>query len=132
MRAKSELFALVLLATLAAIELPSSFMQPLETLVAQDALQAQTNGHQTPAVLDDNRLTHGDVPPTLTDKQKKTLMGANLGKSRKDAVELAALARQLRDELDKPNVNTLSPDYMLRVEKIEKLAKKIRDELKMD
>jgi hypothetical protein len=55
---------------------------------------------------------------------------ANFEKSKSDAAELAALAKELCKELDKPNVDVLSLEVVNRVEKIEKLAKKIRDETK--
>ncbi|MFZ0962524.1 MAG: hypothetical protein WAO35_16640 [Terriglobia bacterium] len=71
-----------------------------------------------------------DEPSPLSAKQRQKLMQANLDKSKSDAAELAALAKELREELDKPNANALSPDNMNRIEKIEKLAKRIRDEMK--
>ena len=83
-----------------------------------------------PLLDDDGRITSGDNPPPLTNKQKKSIMRSNFEKSKRDAAELAALASQLREELDKPNVDTLSLEGMNRIEKIEKLAKKIRDEMK--
>ena len=55
---------------------------------------------------------------------------ANLEMSKSDAAELAALAKGLREELDKPNVDVLSLEVMNRIDKIEKLAKKIREETK--
>ena len=57
-------------------------------------------------------------------------MHANFEKSKSDAAELAALAKALREELNKPNVNVLSLEVINRAEKIEKLAKKIREETK--
>jgi hypothetical protein len=57
-------------------------------------------------------------------------MHANFAKSKTDAAELADLAKGLREELDKPNVNVLSFEVINRAEKIEKLAKKIREETK--
>ena len=67
-----------------------------------------------------------DIP--LTAKQKANLMHANLEKSKKDAVELASLAKALREELNQPGANGASPEVVEQAEKIEKLAKKIRDE----
>jgi hypothetical protein len=78
----------------------------------------------------DSRITRGEDLPPLTNKQKKSIMNSNFEKSKRDAAELAALASQLRDELNKPNVNTLSLESMNRIERIEKLAKKIREEMK--
>jgi len=67
-----------------------------------------------------NALSHGDNMATH----------ANLEMSKSDAAELAALAKGLREELDKPNVDVLSLEVMNRIDKIEKLAKKIREETK--
>jgi hypothetical protein len=85
--------------------------------------------HQGASTLDD-RIPHGEISESQTPKQKLNLLQANFDKSKKDATELAALARQLREELDKPNANALSLDVTNRLERIEKLAKKIRDEMK--
>jgi hypothetical protein len=46
------------------------------------------------------------------------------------ASELAALARLLHQELNKPNPDALSSVSIDRLEKIGKLAKKIREETK--
>jgi hypothetical protein len=78
----------------------------------------------------DGRITRAEDLPPLTNKQKKSIMNSNFEKSKRDAAELAALASQLRDELNKPNVDTLSLEGMNRIERIEKLAKKIREEMK--
>jgi len=66
----------------------------------------------------------------LTPKQKLILMRANFERSKIDATELAALARKLREELDKPDAEALSVEVINHLERIEKLAKKIRDETK--
>ena len=100
--------------------------------------QRQGGGSQTDTVgpgalstdLDDARINHSGGFPTLSDKQKHALMQANFERSKKDAAELAALAKQLREELNKPEVPTLSLESMNRIERIEKLAKKIREEMK--
>jgi translation initiation factor 2B subunit (eIF-2B alpha/beta/delta family) len=93
--------------------------------------QGETGVHGSiDSTLDDSRVTNIDGLPTLTAKQKQALMQVNLSKSKKDAAELAALARQLREELDKPDANTLSLESMNRIDRIEKLAKRIREEMK--
>ena len=51
-----------------------------------------------------------------------------LEKTKTDAAELSTLADQLRDELDKMNVNVYSLDVLHKTEQIEKLAKKIKGE----
>jgi hypothetical protein len=66
----------------------------------------------------------------LSAKQKQFILHSNFEKSKTDAAELAQLAKGLRQELDKPNANPLSAEAITRLEKIEKLAKKIREETK--
>jgi len=78
----------------------------------------------------DGRVVRTENPPPLTNKQKKSIMNSNFERSKRDAAELAALASRLREELSKPNVDALSLESMNRIERIEKLAKKIRDETK--
>jgi ribosome recycling factor len=69
-------------------------------------------------------------PPELTAKQRRDLMKSNFQKMKADAAELASMANDLRDELDKSSVNVLSMDVIRRAEKIEKLARKIKEEAK--
>ena len=57
-------------------------------------------------------------------------MNANFEKAKNDAAELAAMAKELRETLSKPNVDVLSFEVVSRAEKISKLAKKIREETK--
>ncbi len=66
----------------------------------------------------------------LTAKQKAAMMKTNFEKTKDDASELADMATGLRDELNKTNINILSVDVIHRAEKIEKLAKKIKEEAK--
>lgn len=73
---------------------------------------------------------NNNVFQSLSTKQKRYIVHANFEKSKSDAAELAALAKGLRQELDKPGANPLSAEVMTRIEKIQKLAKKIRDETK--
>jgi hypothetical protein len=53
---------------------------------------------------------------------------SNGEKAKADAAELSTLADQLRDQLNKMNVNILSFDVIQKTEAIEKLAKKIKGE----
>jgi hypothetical protein len=55
-------------------------------------------------------------------------MHANFVRSKKDAAELAALAKGLREALNKPNADITSVEVVSRAVKIERLAKKIREE----
>ena len=66
----------------------------------------------------------------MTAKQKAAMMKSNFEKTKDDASELADMANGLRDELNKTNINILSVDVIHRAEKIEKLARKIKEEAK--
>jgi len=67
---------------------------------------------------------------SLNPQQKSSIMQLNFNKAKNDAVELATLAKELREELNKSKTDDLSPEVVSRAEKIEKLAKKIREETK--
>jgi hypothetical protein len=69
------------------------------------------------------------APKPLTDKQRQILQ-ASLEKTRKDAADMAALAKELREKLDKSNADALSLEVVNLADKIEKLARKIRGETK--
>jgi hypothetical protein len=62
----------------------------------------------------------------LSPKQKQMLVKANFEKMKKDADDLAALAKSLQEEIEGSNQNVLSLRVVDKAEKIEKLAKKIR------
>ena len=68
--------------------------------------------------------------PSLPAKQKRDLLKCNFKQMKKDAEELAKLAKSLQEDLDHSNENVLSLDVVSKAEKIEKLAKKIRDSAK--
>ena len=61
-------------------------------------------------------------------RNERAIQQADFAKAKSDATELAALAKELREELDKPRVDTLSPEVVSRAQQIGKLAKKIREE----
>jgi hypothetical protein len=77
---------------------------------------------------DDDNQSNSNTPQPMTPAQKHSLMHANFERSKKDVAELAALAKGLREELDKPHADISSVEVVSRAAKIEKLAKKIRDE----
>lgn len=87
-------------------------------------------GHRRLPPTPEGSDARADAPPMLSPKQRLYIMRANFEKSKSDAAELAALAKALREELNKPNVNVLSLQVVNRAERIEKLAKKIREETK--
>jgi hypothetical protein len=62
----------------------------------------------------------------LSEKQKRDLMKSNFEKMKRDAKELADLAKALQDELDKSNENILSLNIVDKADKIEKLARRIK------
>jgi hypothetical protein len=115
------LFALACLLTL---NTPGEFQQ------TPGVLSAQESSEKSLSVSDDRHISGEEVPSWAKGKQRKALLHANLDKSRKDAIELATLAQELREELNRENGKTLSPDCMIRLNRIEKLAKKIREELR--
>ena len=62
----------------------------------------------------------------ITRKQKRDLLKQNFEKMKRDADELATLAKALQEELAKSNENVLSFQVVTKAEKIEKLAKRIK------
>jgi len=66
-------------------------------------------------------------PSPLTPKQQRELLKANYAKMKQDADELAALAKALQEDLNKSNENVLSLDVVDKADRIEKLAKKIKN-----
>ncbi len=83
-------------------------------------------GQQTPLPADQPSARQNEPLPGLKDKQKRDLMKANYEKMKRDAEELASLAKSLRDDIDKSNENVLSLHIVDKAEKIEKLAKRIK------
>jgi hypothetical protein len=88
-----------------------------------DTLPRMAHIHDGPSTSSD------DSPTPLTDKRKEMLK-ANFEKTKNDAEEMAALAKELHAELDKPNADVHSLEIVTLADKIEKLAKKIRGEMK--
>jgi hypothetical protein len=66
------------------------------------------------------------LPSPLSGKRKRDLLKANFEKMKRDAGELADLAKALQQELNKSNENILSLDIVEKADKIEKLAKRIK------
>ncbi|HEV2177092.1 MAG TPA: hypothetical protein VGW33_07800 [Terriglobia bacterium] len=65
-------------------------------------------------------------PTPLTAKQKQALLKNNFEKMKREADELAALAKSLQEDLDKSNEHVLSLRVVDKAEQIEKLAKKLK------
>jgi len=66
----------------------------------------------------------GPIPPQAKGEAKPS----NLEKTKTDAAELSALADQLLDELNKTNAHELPLDVIKKTVKVEKLAKKIKED----
>ncbi len=88
-----------------------------------DTLPSQSQIHDVPSP------SQNDAPQPLKDKQK-AILKANFEKTKNDAAEMASLAKDLREELNKPNADALSLEVVNLADKIEKLARKIRGETK--
>jgi len=91
--------------------------------------KTETDGHILPAVPSPQSHSYGDDNPLpLTGEQRLSFMKERLERSKSDAAELATLAKELCQALDQPHPDLHSTDVTSHVEKIEKLAKKIREE----
>lgn len=94
----------------------------LALVAATAALPVQSRQKQNPLQQQET------VPSTeLPAKQKQDLLKSNFEKMKRDADELASLAKSLQQDLDKSNQNVLSLKIVNKAEKIEKLAKKIKE-----
>jgi hypothetical protein len=67
------------------------------------------------------------VSPSLTPRQKQDLLRSNFEKMKKDTDVLLDLAKSLQKDLDGSNQNVLSLKVLDKADKIEKLAKKIKN-----
>lgn len=91
-------------------------------------------------VMDQERLTeiasrpHVPDPPVQPPEEKRrlfrTTLRTTLERSQSDTAKLAVLTKELREELDKPNVNLLSGEIRNRETQIDELSKKIQSETK--
>ena len=67
-----------------------------------------------------------EAAPPLSQKQKKDLLKDHFEKMKRDADELADLAKSLQEDLNKSNENVFSLGVVDKADKIEKLAKRIK------
>ena len=92
--------------------------------VAQQPAQTAAAAPQPVAVAPGNTAPTADsqsAPATQTPKQKQLA---------DDTAKLLQLANELKTELDKSSKDTLSLSVMKKAEQVEKLAHKVRDEMK--
>src|SRR3989442_4756582 len=68
--------------------------------------------------------------PQGPSKQRQELLKSNFEKMKRNADELAALVKSLQEELSKANENILSLKIVSQADKIEKLARRIKEAAK--
>lgn len=71
-------------------------------------------------------------PAKITRKQRQDILKSKFEKMKEDAEQLSSLANSLQDELNKSSENILSLQIVEKAEKIEKLAKRIKNAAKGD
>ncbi|HLI29931.1 MAG TPA: hypothetical protein VKV79_02380, partial [Terriglobia bacterium] len=71
-----------------------------------------------------------DAEDALSQKQKTAIVTSNFNKAKQDVAKLRKLAESLEKEVDGSNPNVLSLHIVQSASKIEKLAKKIKNESK--
>jgi hypothetical protein len=120
----------VLLCTLICLIPPHAVAQFPASEPGTGTSSSHSGGHKGLPTVTDDPLATGNDNTQLTPRQRQYILHANFEKSKSDAAELAALAKQVREELNKPSAEGLSLEALARIDKIEKLAKKIRDETK--
>ncbi len=84
------------------------------------------------------QLPRTTLPPTqipntgheITPKQQRDLLKHKFEKMKRDAEELAELAKSLQEDLEASNENILSLEVVEKAKKIEKLSKKIKNAAK--
>jgi hypothetical protein len=86
----------------------------------------QADGSETPQRSPRAQSNEESSQLPLSGKQKRDFLKANFEKMKRDAGELADLAKALQEELNKSNEDILSLDIVDKADKIEKLAKKIK------
>ena len=88
--------------------------------------RAPSPGSSAPEMIQDLQSNPEARELRLSDKQKRDLLKANFDRMKRDARELADLAKNLQEQLDKSNENVLSLGIVDKADKIEKLARKIK------
>jgi len=103
---------------------PSIWASQRGDRIGDPQIQSVPNGQQQPQPIPppDNR-----TPPSLTPKQKQDLLKSGFAQMKKDTDQLLELAKSLQKDMDKSNQNVLSIQVVGKAERIEKLAKKIKN-----
>ncbi|MGH9357393.1 MAG: hypothetical protein ACRD10_14800 [Terriglobia bacterium] len=71
-----------------------------------------------------------DSPDALSPKQKNAIITSNFKKTKQDTAKLRSLVESLEKELARSNADVLSVHIVESANKIEKLARKIKNEAK--
>lgn len=87
-----------------------------EEIIRETAAQAASSGESN----------EESSPSSPSAKKQRAILKANLEKMRRDAGELANLAKALQEELNKSNENLLPLGVVEKAGRIEKLAKRIK------
>jgi hypothetical protein len=90
---------------------------------SQQGNAKRTGRAKSDLVADDPQADEDSTP---SGKQKRNIMKANFEDMKREATQLADLAKALQEELNKSNENILSLDVIEKADKIEKLARKIK------
>jgi hypothetical protein len=121
------------IALLTTVSLPSAQQTQQPPGTPQEAMDNHTHGYATvvtPFPTGDDSVAVRSDSTKLNPQQKRWILRAKLEMSKNDAVELAALAKGLYEVLQEPNTNVLSAEVISRTERIQRLARKIREETK--
>jgi len=90
----------------------------------------QTRHRPTPAAAQGREpelILQPESRERMSRKRQQNLLKHNFDKMKEDVETLATLAKSLQDELAKSNENILSLQVVEKAEKIEKLAKRIKN-----
>lgn len=97
------------------------------TLIATAQTGGRSGRLQVP---DPGRFPEGDPTVVMSRKQQKALLKHKFESMKKDADEMAELAQAVQEELNKATENELPLRVAGKAEKIEKLAKRIKNTAK--
>ncbi|MBZ5515586.1 MAG: hypothetical protein LAN62_12255 [Acidobacteriia bacterium] len=92
--------------------------------------QASSVGQEPPEV--PGAIEESSPRAKIARKQRQEFLRQKFEKMKREAEELTSLANSLQDELDKSSENILSLQIVDKAEKIEKLAKQIKNSAKGD
>ncbi len=119
---------LIILGTARKVPAPAALVATEALASGEAGLQSQQGPVINPPMPEPSPDSETSSP--LSHKQRRDLLKSNFEKMKHDADELSTLVKSLQDDLSKSNQNVLSLKIADRAEKIERLAKKIKTEVK--